>query len=213
MLNDARDELLCDFESNGNWCYSLIKVIFMRKYFYSRLNVIGLLQKPNKYKVFNLLRLMCVGILSFPESPYNFSIQKIIKWCNVTFFSHTTYFFSQKRNVFFITFSVIVIGVDGAWLYGIIKVRYLWINTEIKPFYWMNFVINEQEKPNFMLAKVIVAPIAIVIVVLAALFLALFGPSEEIIKVEGSEIVEEKVSPWPFAIALLIVGKSELRFF
>lgn len=77
----------------------------------------------------------------------------------------------------------------------------------------MNFVINEQEKPNFMLAKVIVAPIAIVIVVLAALFLALFGPSEEIIKVEGSEIVEEKVSPWPFAIALLIVGKSELRFF
>lgn len=51
--------------------------------------------------------------------------------------------------------------------------------------------------------------IGIVLVFLFALYLAIFGRAEEIIKVEGDEVDEERVSPWAMVIALLISGKSQ----
>lgn len=48
---------------------------------------------------------------------------------------------------------------------------------------------------------------------LFAIYLAIFGHSTEIIKLENDEVVEEKVSPWAMVFILVVSGKLKLKFF
>lgn len=64
-----------------------------------------------------------------------------------------------------------------------------------------------------MLPKVIMGAIGIGMMYLFAIYLAIFGHSTEIIKLENDEVVEEKVSPWAMVFILVVSGKLKLKFF
>lgn len=58
-----------------------------------------------------------------------------------------------------------------------------------------------------MLPIIIIEAVGLVLIVLTAFFILIFGQKTEVIRLEGNTIEEEEISPVAIAVAMIILGK------